>query len=129
MKTNNERTKELAVQVFNYLQLHNHIGKENGIVRLVLARLLDMGERDLRRAMKEINESTDFEKLVSTNNCVYICATEDEGVEAVCATYKQAVALFKKAKTMERKMGLNCQIKIPLGDDYKDFVETFTRGK
>lgn len=112
-------------RLYDYLKV-NHFGKENGIKRQELAERLGISLRELRRLTKEINESTELEKLVSTSHCCYMCATKEECEKSIRTTYKVAVALFKKAKQMEKKVGLNGQLKIKLGKYYKDVVETFS---
>lgn len=46
---------------------------------------------------------------------------------AISNTFKMGVALIKKGRTMAKKMGLNGQVKINLGDDYKEVVEVFEK--
>lgn len=120
--------KELPQEVYNlYFYLKkNHLGEENSIKKPILAKILGITERDLRRLTKEINDSTQLEKLVSTTHGCYMCDTKAECEKSIRNTYRVAIALFKKAKAMEKKVGLNGQIKINLGNDFKDFVETFS---
>ena len=55
-----------------------------------------------------------------------MCKTEQECAWAVHTTYAQAVTLIKKAKTMETKVALNGQYKLPKLQPYaKECVETF----
>ena len=112
-------------RLYDYLK-NNHFGKENGINKPQLAQKLGINERDLRKLTKTINESTELEKLISTTHSCYMCETKEECEKSIRNTYRVAVALFKKAKAMEKKVGLNGQIKLKLGKYYKDVVETFT---
>lgn len=112
-------------KVYEYLKTY-HTGKENGIKRPYLAEKLNISERKLRRITREINTSNELEKLVSTTHSCYICATKEECEWAIRNTYNVAIAQFKKAKQMEKKVGLNGQLKLKVGKYYKDFVETFT---
>lgn len=112
-------------RLYDYLKA-NHLGKLNGIKRRDLADQLNISLRELRRLTAEINTSPELEKLVSASHCCYMCATKEECENSIRTTYKFAVALFKKAKQMERKVGLNGQLKIKLGKYYKDVVETFS---
>lgn len=112
-------------RLYDYLKEH-HLGKSNGIRKPELAQWLGISERQLRKLTKEINESTELEKLISTTHCCYMCETKEECENAIRNTYRTAITLFKKAKQMERKVGLNGQIKLKLGKYYKDVVETFT---
>jgi hypothetical protein len=112
-------------RLYDYLK-ENHLGKENGIRKPLLAEQLGINERELRKLTKAINESTELEKLVSVSHRCYMCHTKEECEKAIRTTYRYAVAHFKKAKQMERKVGLNGQIKLKLGKYYKDVVETFS---
>lgn len=112
-------------RLYDYLKEH-HLGKENGIRKPILAQILGISDRELRKLTKAINESAELDKIVSTTHCCYICDTKEECAKSIRNTYNVAIALFKKAKNMERKVGLNNQIKMKLGKYYKDIVETFT---
>ena len=112
-------------RLYNYLKTY-HLGKDNGIKRPELARRLGVSERQLRKLTKTINESGELERLISTTHSCYMCDTKKECEKAISNTYSVAISLFKKAKAMEKKVGLNGQIKIKLGKYYKDVVETFS---
>lgn len=113
------------VQDFYEYMLQHHLGREHGITKPELAADLNISTRDLRRLTKAVNESAEFSRLVSTTHCCYLCNTKDECRSAIKNTYRVAIALFKKAKKMEKKVGLNGQMKLKLGDDFRDIVETF----
>lgn len=113
-----------ASDLYKYLTAY-HLGKNQGIFRPDLAVDMRISTRELRRLTQEINSSMEFEGIVSTTHCCYLCATKEECEATIRNTYKMAITLFKKAKTMEKKVGLNGQIKMTLGEDYNDFVETF----
>lgn len=111
-------------KLYDFLK-KEHLGEENGITRPLLAAYLGISERTLRKLTKQINESPVLDKIVSTSHCCYMCNTKKECIKAINNTYRVAITLLKKAKNMERKLGLNGQVKLHLGDYYKDFVETF----
>lgn len=115
----------LVYRLYDYLK-DNHLGRENGIKKPELAKKFDITERELRRLTKEINTSTELEKLVSTTHCCYMCNTKEECEQSIRNTYRTAITLLKKGKAMERKVGLNGQVKMKLGKYYKDVVETFS---
>ena len=133
MKTNFRNTDKIAKlqhTVYNYLLEHNHIGKEMGVTRLVLARLLDIDERDLREAMRQINMNPEFERFVSTSFCVYLCDSDFEDNCAIGATVKQLSALALKARAMIKKKQARGQVRIPLtAEEYDAIVDVFTRGE
>jgi len=112
--------------LLEYLKKH-HYSKENGISRELLSQKLGVNGGTLKDLRRQINESTEIEKLVSTSRSCYLCKTDAECLEAIRATIMPAVAMIKKARIMAKKMGLNGQVKIPLGDDYKEVVEVFEK--
>lgn len=112
-------------RVYDYLK-NNHLGNKNGILRRDLANNLGITERNLRRITSEINTSNELEKIVSTTGSCYMCSNKEECEKSVRNTYSVAIALFKKAKQMEKKVGLNGQIKMKLGKYYKEVIETFS---
>lgn len=125
IKVETKHHDSIVYRVYDYLKEH-HTGRENGIKRSVLAQLLGLTERELRRITREINTSNELEKLVSTTHSCYICGNKEECEKSIRNTYNVAIAQFKKAKQMEKKVGLNNQLKIKLGKYYADFVETFS---
>ena len=124
-KIETKHHEPMVYRLYDYLK-NNHLGRENGIKKPALAQVLGISERELRKLTKAINESNELEKLVSTTHSCYMCATKEECEKSIRNTYRVAVALFKKAKQMEKKVGLNGQIKLKLGKYYKDVVETFS---
>ena len=113
-------------RLYDYLK-NNHHGRENGIKKPELAQRLGINERELRKLTKEINTSTELEKLVSTTHCCYMCKTKEECEQSIRNTYRTAITLLKKGKAMERKIGLNGQIKMPLGNEFYEIVNTFEK--
>lgn len=112
-------------RLYDYLK-DNHLGRENGITKTELAQRLGVSERELRKLTKEINTSPELEKIVSTTHCCFLCDTKEECEMTIRNTYRTAISLLKKGKVMERKVGLNGQVKMKLGKYYKDVVETFS---
>lgn len=112
-------------RLYDYLK-SNHLGRENGITKPELAQTLNISERELRKLTKEINTSPELEKIVSSTHCCYMCKTKEECEMTIRNTYRTAISLLKKGKAMEKKVGLNGQVKMKLGKYYKDVVETFS---
>ena len=115
----------LVYRVYDYLK-NCHNGEENKISKPELAKMFGIAERTLRRITMEINASEELDKIISVSDGCYVCKTREECMKAIYTTYATAITEFKKAKNMERKVGLNNQYKIRLGKYYKDMVETFT---
>ena len=113
-------------RLYDYLK-NNHLGRENGIKKPELAKKFDITERELRRLTKEINTSTELEKLVSTTHCCYMCKTKEECEKSIRNTFRTAITLLKKGNTMAKKVGLNGQIKMPLGNEFYEIVNTFEK--
>lgn len=113
-------------RLYDYLK-NNHLGRENGIKKPELAQKLGINERNLRKLTKEINTSTELEKLVSTTHCCYMCKTKEECEKSIRNTFRTAIALIKKGNTMAKKVGLNGQIKMPLGNEFYEIINTFEK--
>ena len=113
-------------RLYDYLK-NNHLGRENGIKKPELAQRLGISERELRRLTKEINTSTELEKLVSTTHCCYMCKTKEDCEKSIRNTFRTAISLIKKGNTMAKKVGLNGQIKMPLGNEFYEIVNTFEK--
>lgn len=124
-KIETNKHEPLVYRVYDYLK-ENHLGRANGIKRPELAEKFGISARELRKITSEINSSLQLEKLVSTSHCCYMCETKEECEKAIRNTYRTAITLLKKGKAMEKKVGLNGQVKIHLGKYYKDVVETFS---
>ena len=113
-------------RLYDYLK-NNHLGRENGIKKPELAQRLGINERELRKLTKEINTSTELEKLVSTTHCCYMCKTKEECEKSIRNTFRTAIEKNKKGNTMAKKVGLNGQIKMPLGNEFYEIVNTFEK--
>ncbi len=114
-------------ELYDYLK-NNHLGRENGIKKPELAQRLGISERKLRNLTKEINTSTELEKLVSTTHCCYMCNTREECEKSIRNTFRTAIALIKKGNTMAKKVGRNGQIKMRVGEDeFYEIINTFEK--
>lgn len=118
---------ETAIERFaNYMQ-EKHLGKENGVTEQELAIRFGVAKRTVRSWMSGVNNDPTIPRLVSTADACYMCATNQEGTEAIAKEYRRVVTEIKKLRVMQKKMGLDGQVKIPLGDDYKEVVEVFEK--
>ena len=125
-KIETKHQEPAVYRLYDYLK-NNHLGRENGIKKPELAQKLGISERELRRLTKEINTSTELEKLVSTTHCCYMCNTKEECEKSIRTTFRTGRALIRKGKTMAKKVGLNGQIKMPLGNEFYEIVNTFEK--
>lgn len=110
----------------NFMQ-EKHFGKENGVTEQELAIRSGVAKRTVRSWMSGVNNDPTIPRLVSTADACYMCATKQEGVEAITKGYKRVITEIKKLRVMQKKMGLDGQVKINLGDDYKEVVEVFEK--
>ena len=115
---------DLKKEIYEHLSTYE-LGKENGTSRAAIAGLFGLSVRDLRRITNEINSDASFDKLISTTGNIYVCNTKEECEKSIKTTYKSAIALFKKARAMEKKMGLNNQIRLSGKDLIYDIIEVF----
>lgn len=107
-----------------YDELKKHIGKENAISAWELAVKFTITERELRCIIHTIRESSELEKSIgSCNNGYYICTKYDAN-KAIERLYRQAFSTLKVARALEKKVSINGQGKIPMGDYFKKFYQS-----
>lgn len=113
--------------VYRYYDLlkQNHLGKENGVKSQVLADYFGVSRAFQKTVLKEINESADFDKLISTCGSIYMCQTKEEVDLTLSHTFNTAITLIHKAQSMQKKAKSQGQYKIKLGEYYKDFITVF----
>ena len=107
-----------------YDELKNHIGKKNAISADELCAKFGIEERKLRDYISEIRRSGELEKVVASSNKGYFICTEEEADKANERLYSQAFSLLKTANANEKKVGRNGQMKMRLGEFYKDTFES-----
>lgn len=110
----------------NYMQ-EKHLGKENGVTEQELAIRFGVAKRTVRSWMSRVNSDPTIPRLVSTADACYMCANNNEGKESIAKSFKRIITEIKKIQVMKKKMGLDGQVKINLGDDYKEVVEIFCK--
>lgn len=115
----------MVVKVYNYL-CENHKGYANGISKPDLANHFNITTRELRKITSEINNNLSFDKVVSTTHICYVCDSKEECEKSIKNTFKMAIALFKKANKMRKKVGLNGQVLLER-EDYNEIFNTFGR--
>lgn len=101
-------TSELKA-LYQYLK-ENHFGYENRIKARDLALATRKSVRKLRAYCEAINRSSEFERLISTSEAIYLCKDHLDCAKALRNTYRQAISLLNKARAMEKKIGLNGQL-------------------
>lgn len=101
---------ETQQEIFNTLKKY-YTGKENGdSAELVASQSVgNISKRDLRRICSAINSNPEINGLISTSGKIYVCNTEEECRKAIRTTYRMAFAYLKKARAMEKKLGLQGQ--------------------
>lgn len=120
---NKKVTPELIAAVYNDLK-NNHLGRENAVSRREYADGCGISEREMRFITREINESDEYEGIVSTSACLYMCETKEECLAAVGVTFRAAFSLMRKARRMEGKVRNNGQYRLT-DDDMKLLVSYY----
>lgn len=120
--------KSIVYKYYDYLK-KNHYGKENGIKRTELAKIFNVSIDTQKAILREINESGELEKLVSTCGSIYMCRTQEECEKSIYNEIKSGITLLKKGKKMLQKMNKNGQRKMQFGKYYKEAVECFQVGE
>lgn len=104
-------TPELIAAVYNDLK-NNHLGRENAVSRREYSEGCGISERELRVINREINENDEYEGIVSTSDCIYMCETKEECLAAIGVTFRAAFSLMRKARRMEQKVRSNGQYRL-----------------
>ena len=105
----------------------NHLGKQNGINRKILADLMGVKLADQKKILQTINVSDSLLGLVSTCGKIYMCNTEQECITAFMNEIKSGLTRLNKGKKMAEKVGLHNQYKLKLGEYFKDLVEIYNK--
>lgn len=104
-----------------YEEMKKHVGKENAISGVVLSRKLGITERQLRECVREIRQSTELEKVIASGNTgYYLCKNKDEYMKARDRLRSTALDLLTTLSALDKKVGQDGQMKIMLGEFYKD---------
>lgn len=107
-----------------YDELKKHVGRKNAISAYELSKKFDITERQLRDYIREIRESSELEKCIDACNFGYYVCTKEESRYVSNRLYAQAFSLLKTARANEKKAGLDGQMKIALGEFYKQTFES-----
>lgn len=75
--------------------------------------------------LKEINESADFDKLISTYGSIYMCRRKEECLKAISNEITVGLTRLLKGKAMARKLDKHNQYKMKFGDYYKDKITVY----
>lgn len=94
--------------VFNRLKT-NFYGIENGKPQAEVAEELGLSSRDFRKVCAEINACPEYNGIVSTSGLTYLCKTKEEATHSLRTSYSAAFSILRKARQMEKKIGLNNQ--------------------
>lgn len=112
----------IVYKVYDFLK--QFVGKNNAVSAYTLAGYFAISKRDVRRIIHEIRDSKELEKAIGCCNAGYYICTEEDAKQAIERLYRQAKSTFKVAYAMEKKVGLNGQGKIALGEYFAPFYES-----
>ena len=113
---NKKVTPELIAAVYNDLK-NNHLGRENAVARREYAEGCGISEREMRVITHEINENKQYEGIVSTSGCLYMCGTKEECIKAIGTSFRSAFTLMRKATRMRKKVEENGQYRLDANDN------------
>lgn len=114
-------TKHHAPIVYKvYAILKEFIGRENAVSAKELSSWFNISERQLREIIHTIRESAELEKSIGSCNKGYYICTKEDARQAIERLYNQAFSTLKVARALEKKVGMNGQMKLKLGQWYKN---------
>jgi transcriptional antiterminator len=119
-----KHSKPLTYRIYDYLK-ENHVGKENAISGADLADKFNISQRKLREVVNEIRNSQELEKIIASSNNGYFICTNEEFRRANNRLLSTAFNLLRTARANEHKAGLDGQMKMQLGEFYKDTFQAF----
>lgn len=86
---------------------------------------IELLKRKVDTLTAQVENSTAFDKLVSTCGSIYMCRTQRECEVSAYNEINSGISRIKKGKAMLTKVGLNGQMKMKLGKYYKEAFECF----
>lgn len=95
-------SQEIIDKVKDYM-LKNCLGKKNAISRFVIAETLKIHEKDLKKAIKAINEDEKNNIVISNTHRVYVCETKEEIAEITEKIVAEILTLLEKASILDDK--------------------------
>lgn len=95
-------SNEKVQNVYDYLSI-NCRGKKNAVSRTEIARIVNIHEKDLKKAIKVINESDKYDIVISDTHKCYVCETMEEKLDLVNSFVEKAKALMDKANKIAEK--------------------------
>lgn len=118
-------TKHHAPIVYEiYDEMKNYVGKKNAISAKELSEKFCLSQRGLREVIHTIRDSNELEKVIGSCNAGYYICTDEDCEKAIERIFRQAISTFKVGPSMKKKIALNGQGKLKLGDYYKSFVQS-----
>lgn len=113
-----------------YEEMKRHVGEENSISATDLCIACGVSShRELREIMREMRRSGELEKIpCSCNKGYYMASTKEEAMSAIDRLINTAKNEFKTGYIMMKKLGLDKQMKIPLGEYFKDTYHSLMEG-
>lgn len=120
-----KKARAICYRVYDYLK-ERHIGRSHSITAENLARKFAISKRDLREILSEINTYPMFDKIVCRNNYgIYIAENQMEALSYVGTVRHRGIAILYEAYMCQQKHNRAGQEKIPFGQYYKEYCETY----
>ena len=125
------KERPLAYKIYNYLK-ENAVGYENRVKSDILMKEFNINDnKTLRRHTQNIRQDETLQKIVcseSGKNGGYWIATNNKEIEETLEhLYKRAMEMLKTYSIIQKKTGLDGQIRIPLTEYEKDIIESVIR--
>lgn len=117
-----KHSKPIVYKVYDYMK--NFIGKANAQSAMFLANRFEISERQLREIIHEIRESKELELSIGSCKKGYYVCTKEDCEAAIKRLYRQAFSTLKVARALEKKVGMNGQGKIKIGEYFKEFYQS-----
>ena len=129
-KTNKQHSS-LDYKIYDYLK-KNAVGYSKRVKSSILMKEFDIKDNKTFRAhIQSIRQSEVLQKIVCSEagkNGGYWIATNDKEIEETLEhLYKRSMEMLKTYSIIQKKTGLDGQIRIPLTEYEKDIIESVIR--
>lgn len=120
-----KKARAICYRVYDWL-CENAVGRSHSITAENLARKFGISKRDLREVLRAINIYGEFDKIVCRNNYgIYIAENAEEALNYIATSRHRGIAILYEAYKCQQKHNRAGQEKIPFGEYYKTYCETY----
>lgn len=124
-----KKARAICYRVYDWL-CENAVGRSHSITAKNLARKFGVSKRCMREVVNSINLYGEFDKIICRDRYgIYVAETQDEALSYIATARHRGIAILYEAYKCQQKHGRAFQEKIPFGEYYKEYCETYAEEK